>query len=608
MSSRREGQETTTPLKQQEKQQEQEEEEDDERGTWHSKWDYFLSLSGLAIGLGNVWRFPYLCYKNGGGAFLVPYLIMLALVGLPLYLLETGVGQFSSGSPVTIYRVCPLFKGIGIAATLARMYLETYYSVVVSYPLVFLYNLVGIGLPWATCDNTWNTDNCSQLVLENNTDQEISTHTRSPADEFFHYQILNISSGVEEAGGFVLPVVLGTVFVWILVFLSIFKGIRVTGKLVWFTVTFPFVMLLILFLRGVTLPGALDGIYYYVYPDFKKLARLQVWGDAASQIFFSLGAGGGALVSLGSYNKFRYNCLRNAYIVPVLNSATSIFAGFVVFSVLGFMAHQTGIPVEKVTTGGPALAFITYPEAVSMMPMAQLWAVLFFTMLFFLGIDSIFAEMESMVLTVTDAFPRLRHARTWVTLAFCVGLCLVALSCCTKVSVKFVVGEGVGRLIRDIQMMTGKVVPYFWYITWLAVTPSVLAFIFVNIFARSSPVSYRGVEFPAWAQALGWVIAATSMLTAPLYALSFLVCGSAGSFHKRLSTGLRPSDDWGPGQERFKSLWSEYCSRNALRHRLLHPGPPADQDYQPKHVEELQTCERLIGGGVEQEEAKICQV
>ncbi|XP_047490110.1 sodium- and chloride-dependent glycine transporter 2-like [Penaeus chinensis] len=594
MSSRREGQETTTPFKQ----QEQEEEEDDGRGTWHSKWDYFLSLSGLAIGLGNVWRFPYLCYKNGGGAFLVPYLIMLALVGLPLYLLETGVGQFSSGSPITIYRVCPIFKGIGIAATLARMYLETYYSVVVSYPLVFLYNLVGIGLPWATCDNTWNTDNCSQLLLENNTYQEISTHTRSPADEFFHYQILNISSGVGEAGGFVLPIVLGTVFVWILVFLSIFKGIRVTGK---------------------------------------------VWGDAASQIFFSLGAGGGALVSLGSYNKFRYNCLRNAYIVPVLNSATSIFAGFVVFSVLGFMAHQTGIPVEKVTTGGPALAFITYPEAVSMMPMAQLWAVLFFTMLFFLGIDSIFAEMESMVLTVTDAFPRLRHARTWVTLAFCVGLCLVALSCCTKVSAKFEGGMyviqlldsycapytfifvglcemlvfgysyGVGRLIRDIQMMTGKVVPYFWYITWLAITPSVLAFIFVNIFARSSPVSYRGVEFPAWAQALGWVIAATSMLTAPLYALSFLVCGSSGSFHKRLSTGLRPSDDWGPGQERFKSLWSEYCSRNALRHRLLHPGPPADQDYQPKHVEELQTCERLIGGGMEplplaSEEPKICQV
>ncbi|XP_042874659.1 sodium- and chloride-dependent glycine transporter 2-like, partial [Penaeus japonicus] len=495
MSSRRASEEAETPLKE----QQQEPEEDDERGTWNSKWDYFLSLSGLAIGLGNVWRFPYLCYKNGGGAFLVPYLIMLALVGLPLYLLETGVGQFSSGSPITIYRACPIFKGIGIAATLARMYLETYYSVVVSYPLVFLYNLVGVGLPWATCDNNWNTENCSQLVVENSTYQEVSGHSRSPADEFFHYQILHISSGIDETGGFVLPIVLGTLAVWILVFFSIFKGIRVTGKLVWFTVTFPFVMLLILFLRGVTLPGAWDGIYYYIYPDFRKLARLEVWGDAASQIFFSLGSGGGALVSLGSYNKFRYNCLRNAYIVPVLNSATSIFAGFVVFSVLGFMAHQTGIPVEKVTTGGPALAFITYPEAVAMMPLSQLWAILFFTMLFFLGIDSIFAEMESMVLTMTDAFPRLRHGRTWVTLAFCVALFLVALSCCTKGGMYVVqlldsycapytfifVGlcemlvfgysYGVGRLIRDIQMMTGKVVPYFWYITWLAVTPSVLA-------------------------------------------------------------------------------------------------------------------------------------
>nr|XP_027208814.1 sodium- and chloride-dependent glycine transporter 2-like [Penaeus vannamei] len=592
MPGRRESEETAAPLKKQEQEQEQEEEEEDERGTWNSKWDYFLSLSGLAIGLGNVWRFPYLCYKNGGGAFLVPYLIMLALVGLPLYLLETGVGQFSSGSPITIYRVCPIFKGIGIAATLARMYLETYYSVVVSYPLVFLYNLVGIGLPWATCDNTWNTENCSQLVVENNTYQEISTHTRSPADEFFHYQILHISSGVDETGGFVLPVVLATVFVWILVFLSIFKGIRVTGKLVWFTVTFPFVMLLILFLRGVTLPGAWDGIYYYIYPDFKKLARLQVWGDAASQIFFSLGAGGGALVSLGSYNKFRYNCLRNACIVPVLNSATSVFAGFVVFSVLGFMAHQTGVPVEEVTTGGPgsrspsALACVSWLSAAARRS-GIVWR----------WVRGQRANGGMYVIQLLDTYC------APYTFIF-VGLCEMLV---------FGYSYGVGRLIRDIQMMTGKVVPYFWYVTWLAITPSVLAFIFVNIFARSSPVSYRGVELPAWAQALGWVIAGTSMLTAPLYALSFLVCGSSGSFHKRLSTGLGPSDDWGPGLERFRTLWAEYCSRNPLRHRLLHPGPPVDQCYQLKHVDNAEPCERLINEGTEQlpftpEEVKICQV
>ncbi|XP_037773970.1 sodium- and chloride-dependent GABA transporter 1-like, partial [Penaeus monodon] len=340
---------------------------------------------------------------------------MLMLVGLPLFLLESAVGQFSSSSCLTLYSVAPAFKGIGFSSLLVTLIASTYYSVVVAYPLVYLFHSFSSQLPWASCDNYWNSPRCALSATTNFTN---STETAvSAADEFFHNRVLEISSNIDDPGGFVWPIVNTTLFVWTFVFLCVFRGVKVVGKVVWFTSSFPFLMLIILFIRGVTLPGAWDGIYYYIYPDFSKLGDLKVWADAAVQIFFSIGTGWGSLATMGSFNKFRNNCLRDALFVPVLNCATSFFAGFVVFSVLGFMAHKTGTSVENVTAAGPALAFITYPEALSLMPFAPLWSVLFFLMLFFLGIDSIFVQIENLVMSVVDEFPVLRTKKGWVTFA-----------------------------------------------------------------------------------------------------------------------------------------------------------------------------------------------
>lgn len=158
--------------------------------------------------------------------------------------------------------------------------------------------------------------------------------------------------------------------------------------MVWFTAIFPYFVLLVLLVRGILLPGAMDGIRYYLTPNFNALYNANVWVDAATQVFFSLGPGFGVLLAFASYNKFHNNVHKDAIVTSAINSATSFLAGFVIFAVLGYMAKRLNVEVKDIAAEGPGLVFIVYPEAISAMPAGPLWAVIFFLMLLTIGLDS----------------------------------------------------------------------------------------------------------------------------------------------------------------------------------------------------------------------------
>ncbi|CAL8242509.1 unnamed protein product [Merluccius merluccius] len=404
------------------------------RGQWANKREFLLSMAGEIVGLGNVWRFPYLCYKNGGGVFFIPYFIFLFFCGIPVFFLETAMGQYTSEGGVTAWRkMCPMFEGIGYASQVIVVYMNIYYIVVLAWAIFYLYSSFLSPLPWTTCDNSWNTRNThTHMHTHTHTHTFFScepanyTTSTSPEAEFWTNHVVRMS-GDGGLGAMNWELALCLLIAWVVCYFCVFKGIRSTGKVVYFTATFPFLMLIILFIRGVTLPGAWEGIMFYLTPDISKLANPVVWRDAGTQVFFSYAVCEGILTVLGSYNKYNNNCYRDCIILCCLNSATSIFAGFTVFSVLGFMAHELGVSMLDVQSSGPGLAFIAYPRALSMLPGSAFWAVLFFLMILFLGLDSQFVCVESLATAITDMFPKQlrRRGRRELLVLFIAVVCFL---------------------------------------------------------------------------------------------------------------------------------------------------------------------------------------
>ncbi|XP_034447727.1 sodium- and chloride-dependent creatine transporter 1 isoform X2 [Hippoglossus hippoglossus] len=432
-----------------------------ERETWTRQMDFIMSCVGFAVGLGNVWRFPYLCYKNGGGVFLIPYLIIVFIGGIPVFFLEIALGQFMKQGGVSAWNIAPLFKGLGLASMVIVFFCNTYYIMILVWGLYFLFHSFTNPLPWATCGHPWNTPNCTQdfrracynrsallssadtpfnvvsstsplnlssaLLLFNGSCAE-SEGMRSPVIEFWERKVLRLSDGLHEPGDISYEMVLCLIATWIIVYFCMWKGVKSTGKVVYFTALFPYLVLVVLLAHGITLPGAYDGIIYYLKPDWSKLGEAQVWIDAGTQIFFSYAIGLGALTALGSYNRFHNNCYQDAFVLAFINSGTSFFAGFVVFSVLGFMAEEQGVDISKVAESGPGLAFIAYPKAVTLMPLAPLWAALFFFMLLILGLDSQFVGVEGLITGIMDMLPPksvLGSLRREVVAAICCFICFL---------------------------------------------------------------------------------------------------------------------------------------------------------------------------------------
>ncbi|XP_059507487.1 sodium- and chloride-dependent neutral and basic amino acid transporter B(0+)-like isoform X5 [Stegostoma tigrinum] len=427
-----------------------ENDENVERGNWSSKADYLLSIIGYAVGLGNVCRFPFLAYRNGGGAFLIPYALMLTLAGIPMFFLETSFGQFTSLGPIAVWKAVPILQGVGITMVLSSIFAIISYACILTYSLYYLVASFQSPLPWADCFSWWGADEiCSRIPkdplcnftlddgyfeivnttwLQKNNEtcpngSKISISHQSPSEQYWDKVVLQRSSSMDETGRIVWYLALCLLLVRLTVGAALSKGIKSSGKVVYFTATFPYVALTILLIRGITLEGASNGIEFYIgsQSDFSKLADAEVWKDAAAQIFFSTAVSMGGLTALSSYNKFHNDCYTDTFIVCVANCATSVFAGFVIFSVLGHMAHVQDKPVSEVVQSGIGLAFVVYPEALAQLPLAPLWSILFFFMLLTLGLDSQFADFETIITGLLDQFPKfLRSKRLSLTTAACV--------------------------------------------------------------------------------------------------------------------------------------------------------------------------------------------
>jgi len=589
-----------------------------ERGTWGKKLEFMLTCISYAVGLGNFWRFPYLCYKNGGGAFLIPYFTMLVVCGLPIFFMELAFGQFASLGPIAIWKVCPIFKGIGYSMVLVSLYICIYFAVIIAYVVYYIFASFSRDLPWESCNNEWNTERCtirtvssdaliasptnsSMLEAANGTNSptdiaEWSPKASTPSEEYFYNHVLALSGGIDDIGAINWPLMGSLAVVWLLAGLALIRGIQSLGKVSYVTATFPYFCVTALLITAVQLEGAKDGILYYMTPDFSRLTDINVWSDAAIQIFYSMGPCIGSLIMMGSFNKFDNNCKRDAILVSIINCTTSFYGGIAIFAVLGFMAHTAGVPIDQVAKSGPGLTFVVYPEGLAQMPGAQFWCVLFFTTMFIVGMGTLLGMYEAVLSALEDEFPIFRKRRSFFRLSCCALTFLLGAPQMTsggfylmnlmdqnvggvnllivgflEISVVMYL-YGYNRFASDIFMMLGSRPELYWRICWQCLSPLTLFGILCFLFAQYQPPTLGDYSYPYWAELLGHLMTISSVTAIPVVALwtfllrfftDFPLSNGAGLSRiarravETIKAVFKPDSDWGPASKLQNAIYQD---------------------------------------------------
>jgi neurotransmitter:Na+ symporter, NSS family len=369
-----------------------------DRAQWGSRFGFIAAAVGSAIGLGNIWRFPYQAYANGGGAFLIPYFFALLTAGIPLLIFEFGLGQKLRGSAPAVFQKLPGFNGklewIGWWQVFMCLAIATYYTVVIAW--IFSYILLAVNQGWGA-------------------------DTKS----FFYGEFLQLpaSGSPFDFGSIRWPILGALVVVWGLMGKILYHGVKKGVERV-NRVFMPllFVLVLSLAVRAIFLEGAATGINYLFQPDFSKIFNAKVWIAAYGQIFFSLSVSFAIMITYASYLPKKADIVNNAFLTGLINSGFSMLAGVLIFAILGHMAFVEGKEVSTVVAGGPGLVFITIPAALKYMPLPGLFGVVFFISLGIAGLSSSISLLQSIVSALDEKFSIRRE--TTVVLVSIIGFAL----------------------------------------------------------------------------------------------------------------------------------------------------------------------------------------
>jgi len=352
------------------------------REHWSSRTAFVFAAIGSAIGLGNVWRFPRICAENGGFAFLIAFVVALLTAGIPILILELAMGaRTQQATPGAFRKVGRQYELFGWCVVGVGFLITCYYAVVMSWCWSYIYY---------SLTQAWGDD----------------------PQAFFFQQFLQLSDSADLPGGWGTiswPILVGSVLSWIAIMACIWRGVRTVSKVVYVTVLLPWLLLLVFVMRGLTLPGAAEGLRYYLLPHeqwFSYLIKPSTWIQAYTQVFFSLSVGFGIMFAYGSFLTRKTNVVRNAFIIGICDSLTAMIAGLAVFSCLGYLATPEGggKPISDWMDSSLGIVFIAYPTLISLIPGGSVLGAVFFIMLLLLAIDSAFSLVEAAVRPLEDKF------------------------------------------------------------------------------------------------------------------------------------------------------------------------------------------------------------
>ncbi|XP_060074367.1 sodium- and chloride-dependent glycine transporter 2-like [Ylistrum balloti] len=575
---------------------------------WTSRFEYIVALLGYSIGLPEFWRVPYLTFRNGGGPFIIAYILLMLVCGLPLYFLELALSQYSGKGPWKFWDICPLLRGIGIAIAVFNGISSINTAIMEAWAFEYFVNSFKAVLPWTNCDNDWNTpacykegshdiagnvslyDNNRNLSMVNLTysltaifkQNETIQHPVDSVNEFWLYRILKISDGIGFLGSISVLFVVYLFVIRLIAAITIVKSVESMGKVLYITALLPLVLVIVIWIRALTLPGAATGMLYFVSADFGRFADPQLWIEASFQTFITLGPGWGGLMMIGAHNKFHTNCFQSAVISTAATLTFGLLNGLVVFSVLGVMSEEIGVPIKDVmTSGGFSIGFIAYPKALSYFPLPQLWCGIFYLIILLPGLDAMAILTEPFLMICEELFPKflnnrriplltvvsvvmfllgLPHATqagvyifllidwytgTWSVMLICIAECVV-----------FAWVYGTHRIDRDVRLMLKRPLPTIVRISTAFIMPFFLTCLLVISVFTYKPPSFGEYNYPVYAQTLGWCFTFSSVLPAICYCV-WVTTKAEGTLGERIKHLARRSSKWIPADEKAGDIYRD---------------------------------------------------
>ncbi|MBB5173533.1 sodium-dependent transporter [Texcoconibacillus texcoconensis] len=488
------------------------------REQWGTRAGFILAAVGSAVGLGNIWRFPYVAYEGGGGAFFLPYLFALLTAGIPLLIMEFTIGhKYRGSSPLSYSRINKKAEWIGWWQVLISFVISTYYAVIIAWAMS--YSVYSFGLQWGGDTEGFFMEGFLQrvdLVAEN--------------------------GSIGSFGGFVPAILIPLILVWVITLGVLFKGVKrgieLANRIFIPTLVVMFILIVI---RAVTLDGAIDGVNAFFKPDWGAIFEPGVWVAAYGQIFFSLSIGFAIMITYSSYLSKKSDINNNAFIAGFSNSSFELLAGIGVFAALGFMAAQMNVPIDEVVASGVGLAFVVFPEIINTFPgLNTTFGVLFFGSLVLAGLSSLISIVETYVAAAQEKFNISRKK----AVAFGGGLsALVSLVYATQGGLFFLdtadyfINEfGVAlaglvsvvavawflKLLPSLQSYANEVsdikIGAWWRVCLGIITPVVLGWMFLQNLMTNIQENYEGYPTSLIVQ-WGWLVAVGALVIGFLLSL-----------------------------------------------------------------------------------------
>lgn len=471
---------------------------ENEREQWGSKMGFILAAVGSAVGLGNIWRFPYLVYNNGGGAFLVPYFIAILTAAIPLLILEYGMGhKYRASTPLALARGNKKWEWLGWWPTINAFFILAYYSMILSWAIKYL---------TLSFTKGWGAD----------------------PNNYFYNDFLRLSSSPFEFTAVIWPVLIGIAALWAVNWFICYRGVKGgIEKLNKVLLPLLILIMIIIVVKGVTLNGSTLGLNKLFTPDWSKVKDPSVWIAAYGQVFFSLSVGMGIMMTYSSYLPKKSDINNSAFMTGFANCGFEFLCAIGVFSILGFMATSQGVPIEEVVSGGIGLAFIVFPKVFSIMGVwGNILGVLFFMCLIFAGLTSSVSLVEAVTAPIIDKTGwNRKKVVTWIcvlgfvaSIAFATNAGLYLLDIIDNfinnygiVVIGLLEAFVIGWIIKPdtIRNHTNSV-SYFnigkwWDITIKYITPAILAIMLISSLINEIKSPYGGYQM-AELLTYGWGI------------------------------------------------------------------------------------------------------